>query len=434
MPFVSSTAPAWLAPNRSQAVPAQAVDLQWDGLLLCIAGYILMSVGRVHQLFSVLEPLRLAILTGILATVIYLLDPQEHRRAAHVIGPTTTYLVAFLIWMVLSVPGSLRAGNSFDLLFDNFIKTVLMYFIVAASIRGTRDVERLTLAYLVAATIYAAVVIARFDVGSGDGWRLGRLYYYDANDFATLMVTAIPLGLYFLHSARRPLPRFAAAASLVVLTLSFVRSGSRGGFVALAVVGLFVVLRYSAIPLRWRLSGAALVAVVLFGTASDRYWTQMGTILSDTDYNLKEESGRMEIWRRGIGYMLRDPLLGVGPDNFRVAEGTMSPYADRQELGIGVRWNAAHNSYIQVGAELGIPGLVLFVALIGSAFAALRRAGRNEHALGGPPLAPALTAALLGFVVGAFFLSLAYSEMLYTLVALSVGLQKVTAGQSQQRD
>ena len=38
----------------------------------------------------------------------------------------------------------------------------------------------------------------------------------------------------------------------------------------------------------------------------------------------------------------------------------------------------------------------------------------------------ALTASLLGFVVGSFFLSLAYSEMLYTLVALSVGVQKVS--------
>jgi len=45
-----------------------------------------------------------------------------------------------------------------------------------------------------------------------------------------------------------------------------------------------------------------------------------------------------------------------------------------------------------------------------------------------PPTAvtPALTASLLGFVVGAFFLSLAYSEMLYTLIALAAGLRKVT--------
>jgi hypothetical protein len=36
-----------------------------------------------------------------------------------------------------------------------------------------------------------------------------------------------------------------------------------------------------------------------------------------------------------------------------------------------------------------------------------------------------LTASLIGFAVGAFFLSLAYTEMLYTLIALAVGLQKV---------
>jgi len=36
-------------------------------------------------------------------------------------------------------------------------------------------------------------------------------------------------------------------------------------------------------------------------------------------------------------------------------------------------------------------------------------------------------AALLGFVVGSFFLSLAYSEMLYTLLALAAAMWKVTA-------
>jgi hypothetical protein len=36
-------------------------------------------------------------------------------------------------------------------------------------------------------------------------------------------------------------------------------------------------------------------------------------------------------------------------------------------------------------------------------------------------------ASLIGFVVGAFFLSLGYSEMLYTLIAMAVGLRKVAA-------
>src|SRR2546426_10825007 len=147
--------------------------------------------------------------------------------------------------------------------------------------------------------------------------------------------------------------------------------------------------------------------------------------------NFTEESGRIEVWRRGVGYMLQSPILGVGPDNFQTAEGRLSPFANRQQLGIGVRWNAAHNSFIQIGAELGIPGLVLFVAVIASAFGALSRSGGNEGALAGAgqshrQLTQALTASLLGFVIGSLFLSLAYSEVLYMLIALAVGLEKVT--------
>jgi O-antigen ligase len=211
--------------------------------------------------------------------------------------------------------------------------------------------------------------------------------------------------------------RLFAAVGLVVLTLGFVWSGSRGGFIALAAVAIYVVLCFSAIPLRWRLSATALVAVVLIATASDQYWHQMGTIASDADYNHTAESGRLQIWSRGIGYMMDNPVLGVGPGNFQTAEGTLSPFAERQQYGVGVRWNAPHNSFVQIGAELGFPGLALYIAVIASAFSALRRAG---------DLSPALTASLLGFVVGSFFLSLAYSEMLYTLVALAVGLRKVS--------
>ena len=161
--------------------------------------------------------------------------------------------------MILSVRVRVYVGNSFDLVFNNFIKTALMSFVVAASVRTIRDVERLALVYLVGAVVYAAVVLTRFDLGSGDAWRLGHLYYYDANDFATYTVSAMPLGIYFLHAGRRMVLRLFAAAGLVVLTLGFVWSGSRGGFIALAAVAIFVVVRFSAIPLRWRLSATALV-------------------------------------------------------------------------------------------------------------------------------------------------------------------------------
>ena len=180
----------------------------------------------------------------------YVRDSHEERRLVHLFVPATKLLAALSFWMILSVSTALRPGNSFDVVFNGFIKTVLMYLVVAGSVRGIRDVERLYLVYLAGAVLYAGVVISRFDVGEGDAWRWGRLYYYDSNDFATYTVTAVPFGLYFLHAGRRRFARLFAAAGLIVLTLGFVRSGSRGGFIALAVVILFIILRPSPPP-RW---------------------------------------------------------------------------------------------------------------------------------------------------------------------------------------
>jgi hypothetical protein len=53
-----------------------------------------------------------------------------------------------------------------------------------------------------------------------------------------------------------------------------------------------------------------------------------------------------------------------------------------------------------------------------------RAAAARGKARARPELSQALTGSLIGFSVGAFFLSLAYHEMLYMLVALSVGLAK----------
>src|SRR5262245_38653533 len=346
----------------------------------------------------------------------FVFDPLEARSARHVAVPTTKYLIALLLWMVLSLPGALNLGNAFEQVFDNFLKTVLMYVVVVSSVRGIRDVERLAFTYLAGAAMYSAVVMSRFEVGAGDSWRLGHLYYYDANDFAVLAVTAIPLGLYFILFARKPLVRLAAVLAVGALFAGFLRAGSRGGFIAfIAVIG-FMVTRYTRIALRTRVLTTAVVALAFLFFATDKYWDQMTTIGSEPDYNMTDASGRINIWRRGVGYMMDNPVFGIGPNNFQVAEGTLSPFAWRAQMGRGVRWNAAHNSYIQAGAELGFPGLLLFLAVIGSAWRALRQTGLRQNDAGG--LSLALTASLVGFIVGAFFLSLAYSEMLYTLVAL----------------
>lgn len=428
---VGKRAPAW-RPGLRATARATTHELPWDLLLICVAVYLATAVGRLHQLFPVLLSLKPVLISAGLAVALYFGDQSRPRRLALVLAPTTTFMFLLLVWMALSVPGALHQGRAFTLLTDNFIKTVILYVLIVGCVRSFRDVERLATVYFSAVVVFALVVITRFDVGGSD-WRLANLYFYDANDFATLAVTAMPLGFYLMVSPGTIQRRALGALGLLPLLVGFVWSGSRGGFLALLAMMAFMLFRYTAVGAGRRALSAVVVAVMLAATASDRYWTQMTTILNnDDDYNRTTEYGRMKIWRRGITYMVKHPVFGVGAENFPVAEGTISPLASRQEYNIGVRWGAAHNSYVQIGAELGVPGLLFMLAAIGSAFLMLnrvarRRPGPSVQQRGPPQLAQALASSLVGFISGAFFLSLAYSEMLYVLIALAAALAKTAS-------
>ena len=413
-------------PNRSGG--------SWDLLLVCAAVYVATAVGRIHELFPILGYLKPALVATALGLGLYALQQRGPRNVGRLRSAATSCLLGLLLWGALSVPGALNQGLAFQS-WANYVQTGLLALLLAGSVRTVRDIEQLTLVYFVVTVIYTAVVLSRFQLGA-DNWRLSRLYYYDANDFATLIVTAMPFGLYFALSRRRISLRLWALAGLGLLAIGLIRSGSRGGFLAFLAVVAFVLLRVTTIPARTRLAGMVLIVAITFGAASDQYWTQMQTIISPKrDYNLTSDEGRIKIWQRGIGYMTANPVFGVGIRNFQVAEGTISAQARRAERGLGVRWGAAHNTFVQIGAELGMPGLLLLVTLLVQVFLALGRAARRFRAGDYGPeasrLAQTLMASLVGFVVGGFFLSLAYADLLYTLLAFGIGMDKIA--RSMQR-
>ncbi|HEX4600963.1 MAG TPA: O-antigen ligase family protein [Gemmatimonadales bacterium] len=424
----------WLLPMERRPV----TTARWDPLLICVAIYLATAVGRVHELFPALGALKPTLVAAALAVVLYLLHQAGARRIERLRSATTTCALGLLVWSALSVPGALSQGMAFHIVTDNLAKAIVMCLVIAGSVRSVRDVERLILVYFSVTVVYTGVALSRFQLGA-DNWRLSHLYNYDANDFATLVATALPLGLYFVLGQRRLVLRLLALAGLGLLVVGEIRSGSRGGFLALLAVAAFVLLRFTTLPARSRFVGLLVIAAVLATTASDRYWTQMQTIINpQQDYNATSDAGRLKTWERGFTYLEAHPVFGVGAGNFPVAEGTISPLARRQEYGIGVPWTTAHNSFLQVGAEIGIPGLLFFVGLIVSAFVGLRRVARRSLQAGAAAqntarLAQSLMTALVGFAVGGFFLSLAYSDVLYALAALALALQKVTRPDDPRR-
>ena len=108
------------------------------------------------------------------------------------------------------------------------------------------------------------------------------------------------------------------------------------------------------------------------------------------------------------------------------ADTVMSIALERQEQGMGFKWSAAHNSFIQIGAELGVLGLALMLFAIKSGVTGLNRMAKRARSLGEiAGSAQAVQGALIGFCVAGSFVSFAYSSLIYWIFGVAIGILKL---------
>jgi O-antigen ligase len=202
-------------------------------------------------------------------------------------------------------------------------------------------------------------------------------------------------------------------------------------------VGVGILLLADSVSLLRKVVVLIGAAAVLLVAAPQGYWKQMQSITSPTeDYNWTAKDGRKQVAKRGLHYMLDYPVAGIGISNFPRAEGTISDKArEWTQSEAGIRWSAAHNSHIEAGAELGIPGLLLWISmLVGGVVGPLRLRRRLpkawRHGAQDQRFLYAATSylpiSMLGFVVSSTFVSFAYLDPVYVLLAFVSGLYVCT--------
>jgi O-antigen ligase len=401
---------------------------KWDALLLVLTLLVFFQVWRVQGLVPRVPLLGLPVLCTVVALLLLSLDRDPRRRLHSLNHPVVRAVLGIVVLVMASIPGSLYPSLSLSFLLMDYLRAVILMILIAASIRGLADLRRLAWVQVVGVTLCSTAIVATSQMGS-EG-RLSTVAYYDVNDLAMLIVCTLPLIVYLWQRPTGPFGRVGLAAATVFLLRTLGQTGSRGGFLGFVAVGGYLLLRFHGISGAKRVGAVALLVILLGVFASDRYFERIETILHPSaDYNWsgKSETGRMDIWKRGLGYMLEHPAFGVGAANFEKAEGTLAPQArQRQQYGRSFQWSTAHNSFIQIGAEIGVGGVILFSALLIGAFRALSAARR------GPPgearvLAQILTGSLVAYVVTASLLSQAYSAYLYALLGMVLGLAKVAS-------
>jgi O-antigen ligase len=142
-----------------------------------------------------------------------------------------------------------------------------------------------------------------------------------------------------------------------------------------------------------------------------------------TDLNDPAITARLDTWKTGIEMMVDEPLRGIGLGVFKYEYVTRAIVSGEVETKAAL---FAHNAYIQIGAETGVIGLLIFILILAFSWFDLRSAERNfennqESNLS--CLALSIRIGLLGYMVSAMFLTQAFLTMLWIILPMAVVLK-----------
>jgi O-antigen ligase len=389
---------------------------------LSLYAFTLFYIGRLHELFSVLQSTHTVfVLTGVSVLSAIALRSSAKHNIWH---EREVRLVVFLaVLAFVLVPFSVWPGLSLKFTTLNYLRLVLLFCLVATVATTPRVATGLVLSLLLASTFLSLFTLREAAALAEGGKRVFVSQTYDPNDLAMIIDCILPFAVLGAISMAG-LPRLLAVVGAAVGVMAVVKTMSRAGFIGLVVIALLLVLRWKGVALWGRLTMLAIGVLMLLAVVPQNYWYAIGTLFNlnptfDEGYLEAGILGRTEIWKQGLALFARYSIIGTGAGAFLIAEGM-------SHGGVG-KWSAAHNSFIQIGTELGIIGFAVFVALlvisVQNARAAARAARAHVELSPLEWIATAVEMSLYTFMVVGFALSQAYSPLLYFLFGLSTALR-----------
>jgi O-antigen ligase len=356
-------------PATTRRSLARTIPLNLDGLRICLFLLVIINVSRVHQAVKLIGLLRPGLLLVVLAGAFIVLMPGKAQKRG-LFGTTEAKLILalFSVTLVSAVAG-ISLGNSAKFLLERYVKVVIAAFLLLAGIRHARDLYTLVWAYVAGSGILAYMAIFMFKLSKRAGSsvaRLQELYTFDANDIGVVLLVGLPLAI-LLARHTTGIRKWFCMGVVVAIGVAMARSGSRGTLVGLVGTGAVLLVALKTVPVWKRAALVGVVGTAVLFAAPPGYWQQMATILGlKQDYNWTSKDGRREILIRGLGYIAAYPLTGLGIANFNRAEcmSDLSEKVREHVRGTGLRCAAPHNTYLQVGAEAGVTGLVLWLMLV----------------------------------------------------------------------
>jgi O-antigen ligase len=199
-------------------------------------------------------------------------------------------------------------------------------------------------------------------------------------------------------------------------------SFSRGGMLGLIVLGLAA---FAVLPKGPKeLSALVLAALVVLLLAGPEVWTRFQSTFAEEKQRDSSAESRLELWAACWDTMQKYPVFGAGPDHMPL----------RMEQYGFPKGKESHTLWLNVGAELGFPAMLLLISYYGICLIRLVPIARRKAPVSDPwltYLARMVIASLCGFAVSAQFVSLDFLETPYYIALIGAGVLMLSTPSSR---
>jgi O-antigen ligase len=338
--------------------------------------------------------------------------------------PQHWMLIALLPFIIIS--GFLNGSGMFGIEEAQklVISAIIPLFLMSTCITSIKRQHILMVVCLIAALLMVHNGHVQQTTYQGFGWALhthsvGYIdlgerritylgFFNDPNDLGMFLVMNIPFAMYFYSKGKFVL-KLIMLVTLSALIYGIYLTGSRGSMLgAGGLIGIYLLVVNAGPKL--------FISVVLLAPIAA---TVIASLQSSID---SSANGRLEAWYAGIQMLMANPVFGVGKGRFFDHHGLV-----------------AHNSYIHVAGELGIPGYslwggaLIFTVLSGYLFIKASKlkketetdestideekniAFENERLLN-----KTLFFSMIGFMITGFFISRMFTLTLFIFMGMTI--------------
>lgn len=325
--------------------------------------------------------------------------------------------VLFVTWMAITTAAAVFPDSALEQLIK-VLKIQLVVLFTLLVIHGRQVIH--TMVWVIYLSIgFFGIKGGIFAVMTGGGFRIwgpAGTFIEDNNSLAVANLMVIPLGYYLYLQSKNPWVKRGLMISMLLIALAVVASYSRGAFLAIIGVSFYLWAKSknrlaTALPI-------LLLLPLLFLFMPQSWHDRISTI-----ENYEEDAsamGRINAWQYSIN-VASARVTGAGFNSWsRATFAVWAPNANDV--------HAAHSIYFGALADHGWPGLLLFILIF---LLSWRQAGRLAKLTKGLPehawindLARMVQVSLVAYGTGGAFLSLAYFDLPWHLVAITLILQR----------